>query len=83
MSRWKDFVHRYVATPVHVEHTVPPPDVVPTPDEARRRFLAESAKPRDERDMAEIDRCLAAISEHPDVPLGIRCPVPVIPGRAS
>jgi hypothetical protein len=80
MSRWRDFVHRYVATPVDVRNTVLTPDVVPTRDEARRRFLAESAKPRDERDMAEIDRCLAAVSEHPDRPVGIRY---ATPGGAS
>ena len=78
---WKDFVHRYVATPVDVQNTVPPADVVPTRDEARRRFLAEAAKPRDERDMAEIDRCLAAIGEQPDLPpVGIRY---ATPGGAS
>jgi hypothetical protein len=74
---WKDFVHRYVATPVDVQDTVPPADMVPTPDEARRRFLVEAAKPRDERDMAEIHRCLDAL----DLPsLGIRT---ATPGGAS
>lgn len=81
MSRWQDFVHRYVATPVDVQNTVLTPDVVPTPDEARRRFLVESAKPRGERDTAEIERCLEALSEHPDLPsLGIRT---ATPGGAS
>jgi hypothetical protein len=84
VNPWSNLCRR-LFTPVDVQNTVPPADVVPTRDEARRRFLAESAKPRDERDMAEIQRCLDAVGEHPDPlpPLGIRYAAPVIPGRAS